>query len=86
MASLNHNISINILLQKLDDSAQKYKILAHLIKRGGISQLEARNTYRVERLASRVSELRKLGAPIKSERKLDESGHRYMRYRLVDVG
>ena len=80
----NPNVNVQIVLNQLSDSGQEHKVLAHLVHRGNISQLEARNTYRVERLTSRVTELKKRGVAIKSEMRLDESGHKYARYYLVN--
>lgn len=82
--SFNPNISAQIVVQQLPESGQQHKVLAHLIHRGSISQLEARNTYRVERLTSRVTELKKRGVAIKREMRLDESRHKYARYFLVN--
>lgn len=80
----NPNVTVQIVLNGLGATGQPHKILAHLIHRGSISQLEARNTYRVERLASRVNELKKWGVAIKRTMRLDESGHKYARYYLVN--
>jgi hypothetical protein len=44
------------------------KILAHLRERGSINPLEAKDLYRCMRLASRISDLKRMGYPILSER------------------
>lgn len=79
----NPNVNNQIVLNQIPTSNQQHQVLSHLIHRGSISQLEARNTYRVERLTSRVVELKKRGVAIKREMRLDESGHKYARYYLV---
>lgn len=81
--SFNPNLSAQIALNQIPETNQQHAILSHLISRGSISQLEARNTYRVERLTSRVVELKRRGVGIKSEFRKDESGKKYVRYSLV---
>lgn len=44
------------------------KILAHLREHGSINPLEAKDLYRCMRLASRISDLKRQGYPIISER------------------
>lgn len=46
---------------------QTEKILRHLKDYDGITSLEAMNEYGIFRLASRISDLKKMGYPIKSE-------------------
>lgn len=46
---------------------QTARVLEFMEKHGGITQLEALSEISVMRLASRVSDLRKLGYPIESE-------------------
>ena len=46
---------------------QTEKILRHLNKFGSITSLEAMNEYGIMRLASRISDLKKKGIPIRSE-------------------
>ena len=46
---------------------QTDRVLAYMEKHGGITQLEALTEISVMRLASRISDLRKLGYPIESE-------------------
>lgn len=46
---------------------QTERVLEYMEKHGGITQLEALSEISVMRLASRISDLRKLGFPIKSE-------------------
>ena len=52
----------------------------HLDKFGTISPLEARHVYGIERLASRVDELRRDGVKIFTRIKLDARGKRYAEY------
>lgn len=47
---------------------QNEKILAHLQEYGSINPLEAKDLYRCMRLASRISDLKRQGYPILSER------------------
>src|SRR5579883_1456594 len=50
---------------------QKEQVLKHLEDYGSISPLEARHVYGIERLASRVDELRQEGHPIQTVMKKD---------------
>lgn len=61
---------------------QQETILKHLNKLGTISPLEARHVYGIERLASRIDELRKRGFLISTNMKRDPMGKRYAEYRL----
>lgn len=60
---------------------QRETIVEHLDKFGSISPLEARHVYGIERLASRIDELRQAGAAITSTIKRDARGKRYAEYR-----
>ncbi len=62
---------------------QKQMILNHLVTKGTISALEALSLYRINRLAARVDELRKLGHNIVTDMKVDMTGKRYARYRML---
>ena len=46
---------------------QTERILQHMQERGSITALEAINEYGILRLASRISDLRRLGYPIESK-------------------
>ena len=46
---------------------QAEKVLRHMYEFGSITALEAMNEYGIFRLASRISDLKKNGYPIKSE-------------------
>lgn len=63
--------------------AQKASLLAHLVRGETITQAEARQVYGIERLASRIDELRKDGHDIVSVEKSDALGKRYVRYALT---
>lgn len=65
---------------------QKQTILKHLRDMGTISPLEARHVYGIERLASRIDELRQEGYRITTSMKRDPMGKRYAEYRLVPTG
>jgi hypothetical protein len=56
------------------------QIVDHLNKYGSISPLEARHVHGIERLASRVDELRKSGFKITTTIKKDAKGKRYAEY------
>jgi len=64
-------------------ATQKELILNHLRHLGSISGMEASNLYKVRSLSSRISELKKTGLVIISERKHDITGQLYVRYRLA---
>lgn len=55
---------------------------SYLKARDYISPLVARQVLGIERLASRIYDLRKLGYPITAATHKDESGRRYTRYNL----
>lgn len=61
---------------------QKQTILNHFRKVGTISPLEARHVYGIERLASRIDELRQEGFNIATRMKRDPMGKRYAEYVL----
>ena len=67
---------------------QTERVLEYMEKHGGITQLEALSEISVMRLASRISDLRKLGYPIESEmetvRNKYEEKCRVKRYRLPE--
>ena len=64
-------------------------ILIHMKKYGSITHLEAEGEYGIARLASRITDLRKMGVAIKSEmiagkNRRNEDTH-YARYSLAEV-
>jgi hypothetical protein len=65
---------------------QTERVLEYMEKHGGITQMEALSECSVMRLASRISDLRKLGYPIESEmvtvRNKHEEKCRVKRYSL----
>jgi hypothetical protein len=61
-------------------SPQAVKILNYLATKGYITQLYASSEFSVDRLASRVYELRQAGIPIKKVMKKSYSGKRYAQY------
>jgi hypothetical protein len=63
--------------------SQRETILNHLQRFGTISPLEASHVYGVQRLASRIDELRQLGIAIITNMKKDARGHRYADYILA---
>lgn len=60
-------------------------IVNHLQKFGSISPLEARHVYGIERLASRVDELRQSGHSIVTRTKKDARGKRYAEYAYAPI-
>lgn len=61
---------------------QTEKLLSHLQKHGPISPLKARHVYKIERLASRMHDLRRMGHDIVVEQRRDPTGSRYAEYSL----
>lgn len=57
-------------------------VYQHLKEFGTISPLEAQHVYGVQRLASRIDELRHVGVGIITHMKKDARGHRYAEYVL----
>lgn len=69
---------------------QTEKILRHLEEFGSITALDAMNEYGIMRLASRISDLKKQGYPIKSDieavkNRFDETCY-IKRYSMGDMG
>ena len=64
--------------------SQNNKILEHLSNVGSISFLEAWDLYRVRSLPRRIADQRELGWQIKSEKRKDHLGQRYVRYSLAN--
>ena len=62
------------------------RIVRHITDYGSITSLEAMTEYGIMRLASRVSDLKKLGYPIVSERETSKNRYgesvSYVRYRM----
>lgn len=65
---------------------QNERIMRHLTDYGSITSMEAMSEYGIMRLASRVSDLKRLGVPIISETVTGRNRYgevtRYARYRL----
>lgn len=68
---------------------QRDRILRHMKDIGGITQAEAMSEYGVMRLASRISEIKDLGYPVKREwvHNLNRYGEKvtYLKYSLEEV-
>ena len=62
--------------------SQDDMIARHLESVGTITCMEAQTVYRVRSLTSVISRLRQAGMDIESERKVDPTGQRYVRYWL----
>lgn len=65
--------------------SQREVIVKHLQDYGSISPLEARHVYGIERLASRIDELRQSGHSIETRTKKDARGKRYAEYAYTPV-
>lgn len=61
-------------------NTQNAKILDHMAKVGGISFLEAWTLYKVRSLPRRIADIRDAGFDVKSLRRSDNTGQRYVRY------
>ena len=68
------------IVGQIPTTNQMHPVLNHIIMKGSISQLEADELYRVKRLTSRITELKKLGVNIVAEMRRDNTGKRYARY------
>lgn len=66
-------------------SPQSQTVLAHLVKAGSISGVEAAAVHRVRHLPRRIADLRDAGYQITPERKKDAVGQAYVRYHLTQV-
>ncbi|MGH8430226.1 MAG: helix-turn-helix domain-containing protein [Solimonas sp.] len=62
---------------------QTRQIASHLKTVGDISGVEAATLYKARSLTRRIADLRDAGVSIKSERKRDVTGQRYVRYVLA---
>ena len=82
MTSAN-TIKTTEIRNRIGHDSQLSMIMNHMVLKGNISAMEARNLYRVERLTSRIHELKKLGLDIISERKYDLTNTAYTRYFLL---
>ena len=69
------------LLRTLQEDSQCYAILAHLMTRGSITQMEAVDNYRCYRLSARIANLREKGARIETEKVKSKQSY-YARYWL----
>lgn len=65
--------------------SQRETILRHLRDYGSISPLEARHVYGIERLASRIEELKRDDINIVTTMKKDARGKRYAEYAFAPV-
>lgn len=69
---------------------QNERIIRHLRDYGSISSLEAIQDYGILRLASRISDLRKMGVPIRRDMVSGKNRYRestsYARYFLIEGG
>lgn len=54
------------LLKEMQEESQKHIVLKHLKEHGSLTQKEAIELYEIYRLASRISELRRMGLEIQT--------------------
>ena len=66
--------------------SQHELIIEHFRSGRSLSQMEALGVYKIQRLASRIDELRQMGWPIVTKMKIDPAGSRYARYSCVTDG
>lgn len=59
---------------------QARTVLSHLEKHGRISPMKALNVYGIQRLASRINELKNAGIFVGKEMMRDDVNDRYMQY------
>jgi len=64
---------------------QVEQVREHLNKVGSISNIEAQALYRIRALPRRISDLEECGFPISRERRVDNTGQRYVRYHKSDL-
>ena len=85
---LTNAVAATHVLRHLTLGTQTYKVLNHLVLKGSVSPLEANKIYGVERLTSRIFDIKRtsdiLGTPVSIAKELrnDNAGKRYMRYYL----
>lgn len=86
--SMNNAIAATRVLNHFPPTNQCHKVLNHLVMKGSISPLEASKLYGVERLTSRIHDIKRqsdiVGTPIRitKEMRSDLPGKRYARYYL----
>jgi len=61
---------------------QRDIVLQHLMDNPSITSVEAMTVHKIPRLAARIGELRERGWNIRSVRRVDAAGDRYIRYTL----
>jgi hypothetical protein len=61
---------------------QTQQILDHLIEKKSITLIEAAAMYKTRSLTRRIKDIREMGYNITSERCVDRTGQRYVRYWL----
>lgn len=62
---------------------QSRKILAHLLQGKSISPSESERVYQIYRLSDCVLKIRRAGYNVETEMSVDETGHKYGRYKLA---
>lgn len=65
--------------------SQNEAVLNHLRQHGALSPLKARHVYGIERLTSRIHDLKRMGHRIKVSIRRDPLGGRYAEYTLEDA-
>lgn len=67
------------------NSTQEDLVMNHLCAKGSITGVEAATLYKVRSLPRRIATLRQRGVYIESERHVDLTGQRYVRYQYRGV-
>lgn len=86
--SMNNAIAASRVLEHFPSTNQCHQVLNHLIMKGSISPLEASKLYGVERLTSRIHDIKRqgevIGMPVRIVREMRRAlpGKRYARYYL----
>lgn len=55
------------ILQDMQQDSQKYKVLKHMLTKGGITSMEAFSKYHITRLSAVIFKLREMGVDIETE-------------------
>jgi Helix-turn-helix domain len=78
------SIGVATLAGDLALPEQARKVLAHLERHGDITRLKADKVYGIVNLPDCIYRLRAAGHKVLTERPLDDSGVRYVRYVIED--
>jgi DNA-binding MarR family transcriptional regulator len=71
------------LTRAINLSPQQKTILAHLMNKGSISNVESLIVYNISRLSDVILKLRRKGFSVETDVRNDPRGHKYSRYSLA---